>query len=222
MVPDIRRQPGELCGGEVRRVRDDEVHGSPQGRRQGRKQVAFDDGHAGGPHQVPVAPGPGCSLGAHLGCPHGGVGALDRDGQGDGPRARADVHHHGRRHAGHPTQRVLHEHLRLGTGHQHARPNGEVQAAERLMAGQVLEGFAPNPAGHEVPEPACRLGGQRLVDPAVELRPAQAQHMGDKDLGFGLRALDGRTQATAGPPQGFARVTRRRAAPHAPSRSGRR
>ena len=117
---------------------------------------------------------------------------------------------------------MLHEQLGLGAGHQYTGPDSEVQPAERLMAGQVLEGFAAEAAGHQFPEPPCGLGGQRVVAPAVQLRPAQAQHVGDEDLGFGLRALDGRTQATAGPPQGIAAVTRRRAAPHAPSRSGRR
>ena len=85
-------------------------------------------------------------LAEHLPAGWRGIGALDPDRQGDGPRPGPDVDHHRRRHTGDPPQGMLHHHLGFGTGHQDPRADGKIEPAEGLMAGQVLERLAADPA----------------------------------------------------------------------------
>ena len=91
--PHLRRQLVELRRRDVRRVADNEVHGSEKIGRQRIEQIALHDGHLQ-PELRRVVPGQLARIRRHVGGPHRRPGPFVLHGEGDGAGPGPDVHHH--------------------------------------------------------------------------------------------------------------------------------
>jgi len=174
-----------LAFGEVRQVRDDDVHGA----RDRREQVALEDVDAVG-DAVPgrVLARERDRVGTHVGRVHLDLGRCDRDRDADHARAGPDVRY-ANRAAVDELERSVHECLRRGAGGEDASGRGEeLEAVEGCLHKNAA---VADWAAHYRREDERYTDGESRL-PATEdsdARQRQLTRMGNAAAGAGLALL---------------------------------
>jgi hypothetical protein len=113
---------------------------------------------------------------------------LVRDRQRERAGAGPEIHDHRRRHAGQPLQRPPGELLGLGSWHEDAGTDGQLQVAEGRPAGEVLQRHPVRALVQQCTEPHGDV--VRDVDERQQAVAGHPEDSGEQQLGVHPRRLD--------------------------------
>jgi hypothetical protein len=186
VATDFGGEGGDIGGGDVGEVGDDEVVG---GGGEGGEEVAVVEADAGGEgEEGGVFGGEGEGIRGDVDGVDGGVGPLGGKGEGDYATADADVEDEGgfvRK-----GEEEFDEVLGLVAGDEGAWIAEEGAAVELDGAEKVLEGLAGGTAFHEEAEGIEFAVGEGAVEFEVEFEAFFAENVREEELGVEAGALD--------------------------------
>ena len=204
--PDLGCQPRPLLFGDIGRVGDDQVDGSPQRGRKRLEPVAQGELHPG---QRSIA---ARALGSHVGRRHLERVGADVDGpdlaqhgasqlrgerqrQRAGARAGVDGHEAGPRDATTQAAGLGQRHpgdlLGLGARDEHARIHQEVEVTKGPVPEHVLQWLPRGPALRQAARRCHHVGVERTRRPVrLAQDEPEAQHLVDDEARFVWRAHD--------------------------------
>ncbi len=189
-VAHLGLQRGDLGGGDVGRVRGDEVEA--QFRREGGETIA----------EVKCdSPGQRISLRVASGQRESRIGNVQRvdaggrtprsEHDGDATSASAEVEHGGLRRSGFGQcgEGEFDERFGFRTWDEGCRADGDFQSEEGRAAGEMLQRFALRTALHERAEGGEFRIGQGAVVIQVELEAGELEHVGQQQLDLEARRV---------------------------------
>ncbi len=185
-ITHLGLERAELLGLDVRRVGDDEVVG-PAG--QSLAHVVEHELHAlCQAREGSVLAGERERVLGDVNRGHRSIRPLVRDGERDGACARADVEHSRRGHTVEQRQATLDDDLGLRPRDERAPVDLQHQPPEAPLAEDVGERLARTAPADELTADGLLVLRQRPVVLEVDVKPRQAERLGDEVLGIDARA----------------------------------